>query len=78
MICNAGGVIVSYFEWVQDFSSFFWSELEINERLKKIIVESFARVSELAAKQQVTLRTAAYIVACERILSARADRGLYP
>jgi glutamate dehydrogenase (NAD(P)+) len=78
VIANAGGVIVSYFEWVQDFSSFFWSEDEINQRLEQIIVPAFAHICGTAAEHRVTLRTAAYIVACERVLQARASRGLYP
>jgi glutamate dehydrogenase (NAD(P)+) len=78
VIANAGGVIVSYFEWVQDFSSFFWSEEEINQRLEQIIVPAFTHINATATQHRVTLRTAAYIVACERVLQARANRGLYP
>ena len=78
VIANAGGVTVSYFEWVQDFSSFFWTESEINERLIRIMQEAFAAVWDVAQKHKVTLRTAAYIVACTRILQARDLRGLYP
>ncbi len=78
VICNAGGVTVSYFEWVQDFSSFFWSEDEINARLDKILGAAFAHIWDTADKLQITLRTAAFVVACERVLLARAERGLYP
>jgi glutamate dehydrogenase (NAD(P)+) len=78
VICNAGGVIVSYFEWVQDFSSFFWSEDEINLRLEKIHVDAFKRIWDTADKQRVSLRTATFAVACERILMAHKQRGLYP
>jgi glutamate dehydrogenase (NAD(P)+) len=78
VICNAGGVTVSYFEWVQDFSSFFWSEDEINLRLDKIMVGALKRIWETAERHRVTLRTAAFAVACERILTAREERGLYP
>ena len=78
VIANAGGVTVSYFEWVQDFSSFFWSEDEINARLVKIMKEAFAGVWEVAQDNKVTLRTATFIVACKRILHARELRGLYP
>ena len=78
VIANAGGVTVSYFEWVQDFSSFFWSEDEINQRLVKIMKEAFASIWHTAQQHQVSLRTAAYIVACTRILNARDLRGLYP
>ena len=78
VICNAGGVTVSYFEWVQDMASFFWSEEEINARMDKIMTEAMVHVWDKAAEKECTLRTAAYIVACERILMARKDRGIYP
>ncbi len=78
VIANAGGVTVSYFEWVQDFSSFFWSEDEINERLVKIMKGAFAAIWQVAQDNKVSLRTATFIVACQRILHARDLRGLYP
>jgi glutamate dehydrogenase (NAD(P)+) len=78
VIANAGGVTVSYFEWVQDFSSFFWTEDEINVRLTRIMREAFAAVWQLAGDKQVSLRTAAFIVGCTRVLQAREMRGLYP
>ena len=78
VIANAGGVTVSYFEWVQDFSSFFWSEDEINARLVRIMQEAFAGIWQVAQEHQVSLRTATFIVACQRILRAREMRGLYP
>ncbi len=78
VIANAGGVTVSYFEWVQDFSSFFWSEDEINARLIRIMREAFASVWQVAEQHRVSLRTATFIIACQRILRARDLRGLYP
>jgi glutamate dehydrogenase (NAD(P)+) len=78
VIANAGGVTVSYFEWVQDFSSFFWTEDEINLRLTRIMREAFAAVWQLAEDRHVSLRTAAFIVGCTRVLQAREMRGLYP
>jgi glutamate dehydrogenase (NAD(P)+) len=78
VIANAGGVTVSYFEWVQDFSSFFWDEEEINKRLVKIMKDAFAGVWHVAQDQKVSLRTATFIVACKRILHTRELRGLYP
>ena len=78
VICNAGGVTVSYFEWVQDFSSFFWSEDEINLRLDKIMVDALKKIWDTADQHKISLRTATFAVACERILSAREERGLYP
>ncbi|MBK7898508.1 MAG: Glu/Leu/Phe/Val dehydrogenase [Azonexus sp.] len=78
VIANAGGVTVSYFEWVQDFSSFFWSEEEINQRLERIMGEAFAAIWQLAEERRLPLRTAAFVIACSRVLEARAIRGLYP
>ena len=78
VICNAGGVTVSYFEWVQDFSSFFWTEDEINVRLDKIMIGALKKIWDTADRHQITLRTATFAVACERILTARQERGLYP
>jgi len=78
VLANAGGVTVSYFEWVQDFSSFFWSENEINERLVRIMRDAFAAVWKTAEEHAVSLRTATFIIACTRILQARELRGLYP
>ena len=78
VIANAGGVTVSYFEWVQDFSSFFWTEDEINARLVRIMQNAFAAVWQVAQENKVSLRTATFIVSCKRILHAREVRGLYP
>ncbi|MBS0370556.1 MAG: hypothetical protein JSS57_15320 [Proteobacteria bacterium] len=76
VLANAGGVTVSYFEWVQDFSSFFWSEDEINARLDRIMEEAYVHIRDTARTQQVSLRTAAFILACERILKAREMRAM--
>ena len=78
VLANAGGVTVSYFEWVQDFSSFFWTEDEINARLERIMVGAFNAIWQVAQEKGVSLRTAAFIIACHRVLEARAERGLYP
>ncbi len=78
VIANAGGVTVSYFEWVQDFSSFFWSEDDINARLVRLMTEAFDAVWQMAQEHKVSLRTATFIIACKRILHARELRGLYP
>jgi glutamate dehydrogenase (NAD(P)+) len=78
VVANAGGVTVSYFEWVQDFSSFYWTEVEINHRLEAMMKAAYASTSAVAKEHNVSLRTAAFIVACTRILEAREVRGLYP
>jgi len=78
VIANAGGVTVSYFEWVQDFSSFFWTEDEINARLVRVMTEAFTGIWQVAEQHKVSLRTATFIIACQRILRARDLRGLYP
>ena len=78
VLANAGGVTVSYFEWVQDFSSFFWTEDEINARLERIMVSAFDAIWQIAQDKAISLRTAAFVVACHRVLEARAERGLYP
>jgi glutamate dehydrogenase (NAD(P)+) len=78
VIANAGGVTVSYFEWVQDFSSFFWTEEEINNRLVRIMKDAFAAIWQVGQDKKVSLRTATFIMACTRILHARELRGLYP
>ncbi|MEO5701684.1 MAG: Glu/Leu/Phe/Val dehydrogenase [Casimicrobiaceae bacterium] len=78
VLANAGGVTVSYFEWVQDFSSYFWSEEEINRRLDRIMEDAFQAIWDTAQREQVSLRTATFIVACKRVLEARELRGLYP
>jgi glutamate dehydrogenase (NAD(P)+) len=78
VLANAGGVTVSYFEWVQDFSSYFWSEDEIFRRLDRIMVDAFESIWESSQRAKVSMRTATFIVACKRILEARQLRGLYP
>jgi glutamate dehydrogenase (NAD(P)+) len=78
VIANAGGVTVSYFEWVQDFSSFFWSEDEIYGRLEKIMSDAFGAIWQLAESRRMPLRSAAFVIGCSRVLEARAIRGLYP
>jgi len=78
VIANAGGVTVSYFEWVQNLSSFFWKESEINARLDQALSDAFKAVWDLSHARKIPLRTAAFVVACTRVLEARQLRGLYP
>ncbi len=78
IVANAGGVIVSYFEWVQDLQSFFWEEDEVNQRLHRLIVKSFQDTTATAEREAITLREAAYIIAVSRVAEAVRARGMYP
>ena len=78
ILCNAGGVTVSYFEWVQDLQNLFWREATINARLKEVMVKSFNDVLQMSLKHKVNMRTAAYMVAVARVADATLTRGIYP
>lgn len=78
VLCNAGGVIVSYFEWVQDLQSFFWGETEVVDKLFRILEQSFTQTMNLVKKRKVSTRVAALSLGISRVHEARKQRGLFP
>jgi glutamate dehydrogenase (NAD(P)+) len=78
ILANAGGVTVSYFEWVQDLQSFFWSEYEVNQKLHVIMQRAFREVLTMATERALPMRMAAYVRAVQRVAAATRDRGIYP
>lgn len=78
ILCNAGGVVVSYFEWVQGLQSFFWDESAVRRNMEKTLIDNLEAVVSVTSRRKCDMRTAAYTIAINRILEAAALRGLYP
>ena len=78
ILCNAGGVVVSYFEWVQDLQSFFWTETEVTDKLFRILEGAFIQTLNLSRKRKITMRLAALSLGVKRVEEAKRVRGLFP
>ncbi len=78
VLCNAGGVIVSYFEWVQDLQSFFWGETEVVDKLFRILENACTQILNLSRKQKIPMRLAALSLGVKRVQEAKKMRGLFP
>jgi glutamate dehydrogenase (NAD(P)+) len=77
ILANAGGVVVSYFEWVQDLQNFFWTEQEVNQKLRDILVRAFDEVLHMSQREKVEMRSAALMIGIDRVARAMLWRGLY-
>ena len=78
VLCNAGGVTVSYFEWVQDIQQFLWSEDQVNQKLQELMLKAFRRVLDLAQSRKLTMRVAALSLGVQKIATEKQKRGLFP
>ena len=78
ILANAGGVTVSYFEWVQDMQAYFWTEKEVDDKLRHIMVTAFEEVYNIHKEMNISMRMAAYVKAVRRVAKALKLRGIYP
>lgn len=78
VLCNAGGVTVSYFEWVQDIQQFLWSESQVNDKLKELMLKAYNQVRDRARERRLSMRTAALSLGVEKVANEKSKRGLYP
>src|SRR5207302_4305889 len=78
VLCNAGGVTVSYFEWVQDIQQYLWTEQQVNQKLEELMLRAFHRVRSLARERKLRMRTAALSLGIEKVAKEKLRRGLYP
>ena len=78
ILANAGGVVVSYLEWVQGLSYVFWDEERVNREMEQLMVQAYQQVVQQSKARQIPLRLAAYTLGVGRVAQALADRGLYP
>jgi glutamate dehydrogenase (NAD(P)+) len=78
ILANAGGLCVSYFEYIQDLHSYFWNLERVNREMKRILFRAFESILNISSEEEITYRTAAYAIGAERLAKAHELRGLFP